>query len=168
MCRSAIAAAVLLVLSFGCMLSDPMKVPPTVLPNVDFDYDSTWNAAVGAVQVHFPYLEHCNKDDMRIVSYFKRGTDIDITSTREWATRAFLTIRPREAAEGTSYNIEVHVGKYWRGRDPWKDDEEGWELVGWDDITEKKIIAAFKEQTVFDQRIRQGHKQFDSRRNRGW
>ena len=168
MFRLAIALVVLLGACLGCGVTDPMKIPPHTLHDVDFDYDSTWDAAMGAVQIHFPYLEYCNKDDMRIVSYFRRESDADLTSPREWAKRAFLTIRPREAPEGTSYDIEVHVGKYWRARDPWKESEDGWDLVCWDEISEKKIIASFKKQTIFEQRIRQGHKKFDTHRSTGW
>jgi hypothetical protein len=146
-----------------------MKVPWRVLPNVDFDYDSTWDAAMLAVQQHFPDLEFCNKDDMRIVSFFKQELDVDSTSPYEYAKRAFLNIRAKESAERrTVYDIEVHVGKYWRPRIPIKEPDEDWELIRWTPEFEDEILQSFKAATREDQRIRQDHKKFDKRRSRGW
>ena len=166
--RLYLAVVILLLVCVGCGTTDPHKVPWRVLPNVDFDYDSTWNAGMGAVQVHFPYLEHCNKDDMKIVSYHRLETDVNLTSPYQYAKRAFLVIRPRESTEGTTYDIEVHVGKYWRPRNLLKDLNEDWDLIGWDPELEEKIIREFQNQTRQDQRVRQAHKNFKKHRGRGW
>jgi len=168
MYRLCIAAALALAVCGGCAGVNPMKLQPTVLGNVDFDYNSTWQAAMGAVQIYFPYLEYCNKDDMRIVSYYKPETDTDITMPREYARRAFLTIKPREASGGTSYDIEIRVGKYWRPRDPMRDISDNWELIRWDRDIEQKIKQEFMNQTILEQRRLQGHEKFNKHRSRGW
>ena len=168
MFRPGIAAAVLMLACAGCA-GTRLNVPGTILPDVDFNYDSTWNAAMLAVQQHFPDLDDCNKDDMLITSFYKQDMVTDPTSPYEYAKRAFLTIRPKESTERrTVYDIEVHVGKYWRPRTPIKDPQDDWELIRWLPESERDIIKSFKEATREDQRIRQDHKKFEKRRSRGW
>ena len=165
MYRLGLVAAALLA---GCVSSNPMKAAPTVLRDVDFKYDSIWLAATGAVQTHFPDLDSCNKADMAITSFFRPEPDIDITQPHEYARRAFLTIKLRETPDGPRYDIEVRVGKYWRARSPLADMNEGWDLIRWDRELEGKIIEEFKKHTVLEQRLRQGQKEFEKQRSRGY
>jgi hypothetical protein len=163
--RSAILILAFLAVCMGCRASDPMRVPARVLRNVDFDYESTWEASMNAVQDSFPFIKDGNKDDMRVTSHYKLDLNTPITSPYEYATRAFLTIVPRESAERhTTYDIEVHVGKYWRARRGMRDDEEDWTLIRWLPESEDKIIQAFKEHTRMEQRIRQDHDSFNRRK----
>jgi hypothetical protein len=165
--RFGIVAAVLLFACVGCA-SDPMKAPWRVLPNVDFNYNATWDAAMLSVQQHFPHLFECNKDDMKISSYYKMDPDI-ITSPYEYAKRAFLNIHPRESTERrTVYEIAVHVGKYWRPRSPIKESDEGWILIRWVPELEQAILDSFEDALGPDRRVRKGGKKFEKRRSVGW
>ena len=120
---------------------------------------------MGAVQDHFPYLKDCNKDDMRITSHYKLDLETPITSPHEYSTRAFLKIVPSESAGGTTYDIEVHVGKYWRPRSSRMDDDPGdWSLIRWLPDVEDKILASFKTHTTMEQRMLQDHDKFRKRR----
>ena len=166
MYRLNIVVLVLLAACIGCS-STVKKADPEVLRNVDFPYDSTWQAAMGAVQMHFPSLDRCNKDDRMITTHFKQDVSVDITSTYEYSWRAELVIVPRKTAEPrTTYDIRVSVGRYWRVNDPNKDSEEGWRLIGYDKDVEKQIIQSFREQTLMDQRLRQRIGEFEKHRGR--
>ncbi len=165
MYRLSLVVLVLLAACAGCGSSAVRKAAPSVLPNVDFPYDSTWLAAMGAVQMHFPSLDLCNKDDRMITTHFKQDVNVDITSPFEYAWRAELIIVPRKSAEPrTTYDLRVSVGRYWRQTDPYKDSEEGWRLIGFDKDVESNIIESFKDQTLMDQRLRQRIGEFEKYR----
>ncbi len=157
-----------LLLAAGCASPNPAGAPPTVLRDVDFTYDTIWQASMGAVQMFFPYLELCNKEEKTISSYFKQETNVNPASAYDYAKRAFLEIAPRETREGTKYDISVWVGKYWRTKHVDNEPNKGWELIRWDREIEDKIIKAFKAQTVIEQRVKQGHEKFKKRRRSGW
>jgi hypothetical protein len=116
-----LVALALLAVCIGCGSTSVKKGAPSVLENVDFPYDSTWQAAMGAVQMHFPSLDRCNKDDRMITTHFKQDVNIDITSPYEYAWRAELLIVPRKSAEPrTTYDLRVSVARYWRPTFPAK------------------------------------------------
>ena len=163
----------LLVLSFllvacGCTSTLGLGMPPTALRDIDFSYDTVWFAASGAVQTHFPGLEISNKAKGRILSNFKMDYGIARSSPYEYAFKAELRIVPRESEGKRTYDIEVKVWKYYRPTGAYLDDNEGWSAIRRDKDLEDNIIKAFMQQTLLDQRIKQGHEKFKKRRRRGW
>jgi hypothetical protein len=154
---------VILVL-FGC--ASASKSEPTVIKNIDFQYDTIWKATCAAVEARGFELKECNKDDRSITTYYKILPETNVEDPRMRSYKALVKLVPREAPTGVKYDVEIQVGLYWKFRTPLTDPQENWEFIRWDREIEEGIVAEFHNQTAIDQRVKQGHEEFKKRTGR--
>jgi hypothetical protein len=131
-------------------------VSPTVVKDVDFQYETIWKAICAACELQKFELKECNKDERRITSYYMVLPETNITDPRMYSHKAVVTLVPKQAVTGVKYDINISAGLYWKRRTLLSAAQEGWNFIEWDRELEKKIAAEFHNQTAKEQRIRQG------------
>ncbi|MFH1421228.1 MAG: hypothetical protein ABIH42_00705 [Planctomycetota bacterium] len=164
--RVSIILIVLFFIVCGCR--NPDNIPPTVIEDVDFKFDTIWKALCSAVEARGFEIYSCDKDDRKIVSYYKEIPEPDIRDSWVRSKKVEITLVPNKAPTIVKYDIRVFVGIYYKSKKYEFDLDEDWDYIRRDGEIEKEIVGEFHRQISFDQRIRQGHEEYEKRPSRGY